>query len=188
MKTLLLLLLFIGAFLIMDGAHRDTVKAAVAEAEARGRGETRYRVADGNEILDLQFAPRSNQFGSIFDSNGPWAFRGAAEPFSIAKPKSKRVAEPEMKSGTKGMEHGGGGRGGASVRMSSTEAPVEGFSGAGGGRPSFLDGLGDPRHYAVRNGAGLKGAVRNGAGLKGAVRNGAGQKGRKDKESQNPNS
>lgn len=139
MKTLLLLLLFIGAFLIMDGAHRDALKAAVTEAEARGRGETRYKVADGGELLDLQFAPRSNQFGSIFDSSGPWAYRGASEPFSgPANPKpSKKRREFEMKSGTTGKSYGAG---------PESTSRVEGFSGAGGGRPSFIDGLGDPSH------------------------------------------
>jgi hypothetical protein len=167
MRTVLLLLLFIGAFLVMDGAHRDALAAAVSDAEARGRGATRYKVADGGDILELQFAPRSNQFGSLFDSNGPWSYRGAAEPFNASASKEtletgsgyrrsgrgtrRRKAPGEnVASGETRSEWAGGGPTGTrgkwyGAEQSATPA-VEGFSGAGGGRPSFIDGLGDPSH------------------------------------------
>jgi hypothetical protein len=183
MKTVLLLLLFIGAFLVMDGAHRDSLSAAVSAAEARGRGATRYKVADGGDILDLQFAPRANQFGSLFDSNGPWSYRGSTEPFhgvagtermedgsatasasasggvsaNDSKSKPKHKFKSKSKSKTKpGSSEDWSDRGAGFTRTGTrgkwygetyeTPPAVEGFSGAGGGRPTFIDGLGDPSH------------------------------------------
>ena len=85
MKTLLLLLFFIGAFLVMDASHREALSVAVRDAEARGRGDTRYRLPRGDEIIDLQFSHRAQEFGSIFDSSGPWAYRS-----DVAVPAAKK--------------------------------------------------------------------------------------------------
>lgn len=125
MKTLLLLLLFIGAFLVMDGAHRDALKAAVREAESRGRGRPRYKLAASEDLLDLQFSTRAQQFGSMFDSTGPWAYRDDLSGASLRAGRDR------------GTSADGEGR---------ASRAVEGFSGAGGGTPSLLDGLGDARH------------------------------------------
>lgn len=164
MKTVLLLLLFIGAFLVMDGAHREAMKTAVRDAKARYRGKTRYTAADADDILDLQFGTRSDQFGSIFDSSGPWAYRGAptgAEPIlplgitidaarsdkssyektpvsqSPAPPKATPIVDPANDNVSAAMRAGGPG-------PLSKQKVVEGFSGVGGGKASFIDAFGDP--------------------------------------------
>lgn len=128
MKTILLLLFFIGAFLVMDASHREALKTAVRDAEARGRGGTRYRLPRSDEIVDLQFSLRAQEFGSIFDSSGPWAYRS-----DVAAPKEAKKDAADTQDGAKPDK--------------AKPAPaVEGFSGTGGGKPSFLDSLGSPTH------------------------------------------
>lgn len=76
MRTLLVLIIFIGGFLVMDGAHRQALGTAVKAAEARGMeaagggggwgaggrrrggggGAGRGRSEEDCGVLDLQFS------------------------------------------------------------------------------------------------------------------------------------
>jgi hypothetical protein len=146
MKTILLLLFFIGAFLVMDASHREALSVAVRDAEARGRGDTRYRLPRGDEIIDLQFSHRAQEFGSIFDSSGPWAYRS-----DVAVPAAKKGGASGASAGAASgaaSEAAAGAASGAAAEAAAAKPAkdVEGFSGTGGGRPSFIDSFGSPTH------------------------------------------
>lgn len=69
MRALLLFMFFAAVLLIMQGAHEQEVSALRRKAVEPA---VRY---EQSTLLDDQFAMRRDQYGSLFDSSGPWMFR-----------------------------------------------------------------------------------------------------------------